>query len=75
MKKEYAKQQANPGFRQKRLERTKFRRVMTEEEMEEKKIERAKRGQDINWEVVLNQTKASPLVVRRIVHACIALLL
>ena len=38
-------------------------RPTDEEEIEQKKEERKKRGQDINWDIVLNQTKASPLVI------------
>ena len=34
-----------------------------DEEVEQKKQERKKRGQDINWDVFLNQTAASPLVM------------
>ena len=36
-----------------------------EEEIEQKKEERKRRGQDPNWDVILNQTKASPLMVSR----------
>jgi len=64
MNKAFEKQQSNPGFRQKKIVRTKYRRIMSEDEVEEKKQERKKRGQDPNWDVILNQTKASPLVVR-----------
>ena len=63
MNKEFAKQRANPGFRQKKVVRTRYRRTWDEEEIEQKKEERKKRGQDPNWDVILNQTKASPLVV------------
>jgi predicted RNA-binding protein with PIN domain len=34
-----------------------------EEEIEEKKEERKRRGQDPDWEVILNQTASSPLVI------------
>ncbi|CAB9523343.1 RNA-binding protein containing a PIN domain [Seminavis robusta] len=61
--KQYAKQRANPSFRKKKVVRTSYRRTWDEEEIEQKKEERKKRGQDINWDVVLNQTKAAPLVI------------
>ena len=64
MTKEFQRQQrANPGFRQKKVVRTRYRRTWDEEEIQEKKEERKKRGQDPNWDVILNQTKSSPLVV------------
>jgi predicted RNA-binding protein with PIN domain len=37
--------------------------MIDDEEIEQKKEERKKRGQDINWDVVLNVTAAAPLVI------------
>lgn len=37
--------------------------VVDEEEIEEKREERKKRGQDPNWDVILNTTATSPLVI------------
>lgn len=60
--KEYAKRAA-PGFRQKKQQRTKYRRAWDEEEIEEKAVERRRRGQDPDWAVILNRTASSPLVI------------
>merc|ERR1712232_813613 len=62
MKKEAAKA-AGTSFRQKRVVRTSYRRKWDEEEIEMKKIERARKGKDPDWSVVLNQTASSPLVI------------
>jgi predicted RNA-binding protein with PIN domain len=53
------------AFRQKKVERTKYRRAWEESELEVKAQERKKKGQDPNWEVILNQTLAAvaPLVI------------
>eukprot|EP00523_Entomoneis_sp_CCMP467_P010597 CAMPEP_0168739310 /NCGR_PEP_ID=MMETSP0724-20121128/11390_1 /TAXON_ID=265536 /ORGANISM="Amphiprora sp., Strain CCMP467" /LENGTH=303 /DNA_ID=CAMNT_0008786695 /DNA_START=611 /DNA_END=1522 /DNA_ORIENTATION=- len=63
MNQEYRKQQSNPGFRQKRVVRTKFRRTMTEEEMDLKAEERRRKGQDPDWDVILSRNAVSPLVI------------
>lgn len=55
--------QASTSFRQKRVERTRYRRTWDEEEIEQKAEERRQRGQDPDWNVVLNQTKAAPLMI------------
>jgi predicted RNA-binding protein with PIN domain len=43
--------------------RTKYRRTWDDEEREQKAQERRRRGQNPNWDVVLNQTSAAPLVL------------
>jgi predicted RNA-binding protein with PIN domain len=58
-----AAKQSGTSFRQQKVVRTKYRRTWDEEEIEEKKEERRKRGQDPNWDVILNQTAASPLLI------------
>jgi predicted RNA-binding protein with PIN domain len=61
--KAYAKQ-STPGFRQpKKMERTKYRRSWDDEEIEEKAEERRRKGQDPDWDVILNRTASSPLVI------------
>eukprot|EP00980_Cylindrotheca_fusiformis_P018105 scaffold5817_cov101-Cylindrotheca_fusiformis.AAC.10 len=50
------------SFRQKKLVRTKYRRSWDEEEMELKAEERRRKGQDPDWDVILNRTSTSPLV-------------
>lgn len=62
LNKEY-RNQASAGFRQKRVVRTAYRRTWDEEEMEEKAAERKRRGQDPNWDVILNRTASPPLVI------------
>ena len=63
MNKEYRQRQSNPGFRQKRVVRTSYRRAWDEEEIEEKAQERKRKGQDPDWDVILNRTAVSPLVI------------
>ena len=54
----------NTSFRQsKNMVRTKYRRTWDEEEIEQKAEERRRKGQDPDWDVILNQTAASPLVI------------
>jgi predicted RNA-binding protein with PIN domain len=56
--------QSAPGFRQpKKMERTKYRRAWDDEEIEEKAEERRRKGQDPDWDVILNRTASSPLVI------------
>jgi len=62
MNKEYAKQ-ATVGFHQKKHERTRYRRTWDEEEIEEKAEERRRKGQDPDWDLILNRTASSPLVI------------
>lgn len=62
LNKEY-RNQASAGFRQKRIIRTRYRRTWDEEEIELKAEERRRKGQDPNWDVILNRTSASPLVI------------
>ena len=63
MNKEYRLQQSNPGFRQKRVVRTSYRRTWDEEEIEQKAEERKRKGQDPDWDVILSRSGASPLVI------------
>eukprot|EP00977_Amphora_coffeiformis_P014017 scaffold3823_cov195-Amphora_coffeaeformis.AAC.27 len=62
LNKEY-RNQASAGFRQKRVIRTRYRRTWDEEEIELKAQERRRKGQDPNWDVILNRTSANPLVI------------
>ena len=58
-----AQQQAGASFRQKRVERTKYRRTWDEEELELKAEERRRKGQDPDWDVILSRNSSSPLVI------------
>ena len=51
------------SFRQKKVVRTKYRRTWDEEEIEIKAEERRRKGQNPDWDVILNQTAASPLLI------------
>jgi len=62
MKKE-AQRHSGASFRQKRVERTSYRRKWTDEEIEQKREERKRKGQDIDWDVVMNQTSTKPLMI------------
>lgn len=57
------RQTGTTAFRQKKVQRTKYRRTWDEEEIEQKAEERKRKGQDPDWDVILNQTTASPLVI------------
>ena len=46
-----------------KIQRTKYRKHLNETTIQEKALERQKKGQDPNWDVILNQTKADPLVL------------
>ena len=62
MNKEY--QRSGTAFRQKKkLVRTKYRRSWDEEEIEEKKVERSKRGKEPDWDVILSRSSSSPLFI------------
>mmetsp|Transcript_36696 Transcript_36696/g.89014 ORF Transcript_36696/g.89014 Transcript_36696/m.89014 type:complete len:447 (+) Transcript_36696:286-1626(+) len=50
------------AFRQKKV-RTKYRRAWDEEEIEQKAEERRRKGQDPDWDVILNRTSTPPLVI------------
>jgi predicted RNA-binding protein with PIN domain len=50
------------GGTPKPLQRTKFRKVLDEETIQQKALERQRKGQDPDWDVILNQTAADPLV-------------
>lgn len=63
LNKDYRQQQQQGSFRQQRVVRTSYRRTWVEEEIEEKALERRKRGQDPDWDVILNRTAASPLMI------------
>ena len=62
LNKEY-KNQASAGFRQKRVVRSRYRRTWEEEELERKAEERRRKGQDPDWDVILNRTSTAPLVI------------
>lgn len=51
------------AFRQKKVVRTKFRKAWDEEEIEQKAEERRRKGQDPDWDVILNRTSTPPLVI------------
>ncbi|CAJ1959367.1 unnamed protein product [Cylindrotheca closterium] len=51
------------AFRQKKVARTKYRRAWDEEEIEQKAEERRRKGQDPDWDVILNRTSTPPLVI------------
>uniref|UniRef100_A0A7S4MBD6 Uncharacterized protein n=1 Tax=Odontella aurita TaxID=265563 RepID=A0A7S4MBD6_9STRA len=51
------------SFRQSNMKRTKYRRSWDEEEIEEKRVERSQRGKEPDWDVILNRTASSPLVM------------
>jgi predicted RNA-binding protein with PIN domain len=44
------------------LQRTKYRKQLDEETIRQKALERQKKGQDPDWDVILNQTSADPLM-------------
>jgi len=58
-----AARQSSPSFRQKRVERTRYRRTWDEEEIEAKAEERRRKGQEPDWDVILNRTAAMPLAI------------
>lgn len=58
-----ASRQSSPGFRQTRVQRTAYRRSWDEEEIVQKAEERRRKGQDPNWDVILNRTSTAPLVI------------
>ena len=60
--KESQKAASTPGYR-KPKQRTSYRRTWDEEEMELKAEERRRKGQDPDWDVILNQTASAPLVI------------
>jgi predicted RNA-binding protein with PIN domain len=63
MKKE-AERNSGTAFRQTNIKkRTAYRKSLDEEEIEEARLERKKRGQDVDWDVILNATMVSPLVM------------
>ncbi len=45
------------------VKRTSYRKSLDEETIQQKALERQRKGQDPDWSVVLNQTKADPLVL------------
>ncbi|KAG7358801.1 YacP-like NYN domain containing protein [Nitzschia inconspicua] len=44
------------------LRRTKYRKVLDEETIQQKALERQRKGQDPDWDVILNQTAADPIM-------------
>jgi predicted RNA-binding protein with PIN domain len=55
--------QSTTGFRQPKTVKTSYRRAWDEAEIEEKAEERKRKGQDPDWDVILNRTASSPLVI------------
>lgn len=51
------------SFRQAKKVRTKFRKTWNETEIAQKAEERKRKGQDPDWDVILNRTSTSPLIV------------
>lgn len=51
------------AFRQKNVKRTSYRKSLDEEEIEEARLERQRKGQEPDWDVILNATASSPLVI------------
>ncbi len=45
------------------IKRTAYRKQLDEETIQQKALERQRKGQDPDWSVILNQTKADPLVL------------
>jgi len=62
MKKEAARN-SGTSFRQTNVKRTKYRKSLDEEEIEQAKLERQRRGKDVDWDVILNATASAPLVI------------
>lgn len=54
-------QRSQTSFRQ--VRRTSYRRQWDEEEVEQKAEERRRKGQDPDWDVILNRTASAPLVL------------
>ncbi|KAL3937439.1 MAG: hypothetical protein SGARI_002125 [Bacillariaceae sp.] len=50
------------GGTPKPLKRTKYRKQLDEETIQQKALERQRKGQDPDWDVILNQTAADPLM-------------
>jgi predicted RNA-binding protein with PIN domain len=62
MNKEF--QKSGTSFRQTNVKRTAYRKaLLDEEELEEARLERQKKGQEPDWDVILNATASSPLVI------------
>jgi predicted RNA-binding protein with PIN domain len=56
-------QQSTSGSSFRQRTRTAYRRAMTEEEAEEKALQRKRRGQEPDWEVILSRNRTSPLLM------------
>jgi predicted RNA-binding protein with PIN domain len=71
LNKEYQRTQSNSAFRannnhhhrNKKVERTSYRRTWEEDEMEAAAAQRRLKGQDPDWDIILNRTAISPLVI------------
>ncbi|GKY96498.1 hypothetical protein MPSEU_000609400 [Mayamaea pseudoterrestris] len=57
------KQLSSSGSSFRQQKRTAYRRSVTEEEAESKALERKRRGQDPDWDVILSRNRTSPLVI------------
>jgi len=62
MKKKAAKT-VGQSFRKPKVVRTAYRRTLNEEDIAQRKEERVKMSKITNWDVILNQTLARPLVI------------
>ena len=62
LNKQYARQQQT-SFRQKRVERTSYRRKWDEDEIEQAAEQRRRKGQDPDWDVILSRHNKPPLVI------------
>jgi predicted RNA-binding protein with PIN domain len=51
------------AFRQTNVRRTAYRKSLDEEEVEQARLERQRQAQEPDWEVILNGTASSPLVI------------
>ncbi|OEU14947.1 hypothetical protein FRACYDRAFT_188183, partial [Fragilariopsis cylindrus CCMP1102] len=61
--KQYREATSGSSFRASSIKRTSYRKVLDEETIQQKAIERQKKGQNPDWSLILNQTKADPLVL------------
>jgi len=61
--KKAAARNSQTSFRQTNHRRTAYRKTIAEEELEQAKLERQRKGGEPNWDVILNATASSPLVM------------
>lgn len=63
MRKEAEKAASTPGFRANNVKKTSYRKILDEEEIETARSLRRSLARDPDWDVILNSTAASPLVI------------